>query len=347
MAIWIAILGMFAAAAIGIAREPRRLRNGILILAALSLTALTVIAITMDKLSSPTGEAAAWFLLGLLAIALLTTIALAIFLLYTGVVMLRKEARSLPNLLSLLLGLGLLGYAALGLLALALNSSQLAGWILFSIPPIGYLGFVFSSFLLYSWLYGIWARRNGGPVTAVIVLGAGLAGDRVTPLLASRLGMGKSVFERSRAGGTDPVMIVSGGKGADETVSEADAMSAWLRVSGVPAPSILKEDRSTTTEENLRFSREICTRHGITGRSAVVTNDYHALRAATLMARLHIPGYAIGSATARYYWPSATIREFLALLRDHLRLNAIVLAFLSVPAILLAVVRIASLLLSI
>ncbi|HWV23096.1 MAG TPA: YdcF family protein [Thermomicrobiales bacterium] len=331
MFVWLAIPVLFIAAGIFFRRDPRHLRIGILLLAALSLTVLALIAAILDKLSSPTNEAAAWFLLGVLAVVLLAIIALALFLVYTGIVMLRREARRLPNLLALILGVSLLGYVAIGFLAIAFNSETLFLWVLFSVPPLGYLGFVFASFVLYAWVYGAWIRRFGGPVTSIIVLGAGLAGDRVTPLLASRLALGKIIYERSQTTENPPAIIVSGGQGSDERISEADAMSIWLVDAGVPKPAILREDRSTTTEENLRYSREVQEEHDLTGSTAVVTNNFHAFRAATLMARLGMPGYAVGSATARYYWPTATIREFVAILRDHLRLNAVILGLLSIP----------------
>ncbi len=44
-------------------------------------------------------------------------------------------------------------------------------------------------------------------------------------------------------------------------------------------------------------------------------------------------GHAIGARTARYYRPSALLREYLALLRDHLVLNAIALGVLMLPLI--------------
>jgi uncharacterized SAM-binding protein YcdF (DUF218 family) len=55
---------------------------------------------------------------------------------------------------------------------------------------------------------------------------------------------------------------------------------------------------------------------------AVVTSNFHAFRAALLMRRAGLPGYTIGAPTAGYYWPSASIREYVAILRDHPVLNA-------------------------
>ena len=53
------------------------------------------------------------------------------------------------------------------------------------------------------------------------------------------------------------MMITSGGQGSDEPMSEARAMADYLIGAGVPEGAILLEDKSTTTLENLTFSRRI------------------------------------------------------------------------------------------
>lgn len=78
--------------------------------------------------------------------------------------------------------------------------------------------------------------------------------------------------------------------GSDEVVSEAESMRRYLTESRhVPADAVLMEDRSTTTMENLRFSKEIMDarsgvqsvpgRRGLAYRCALVTSDYHVFRA--------------------------------------------------------------------
>ena len=102
-----------------------------------------------------------------------------------------------------------------------------------------YVSFQCVSFVLYAFLYG----RLSVPRHAdfVVVLGAGLLdGGRVPPLLASRLDRGHAVYRGLAARGNDPVLIVSGGKGSDERVSEADAMARYLtaqRLSRGPDPA--------------------------------------------------------------------------------------------------------------
>lgn len=110
-------------------------------------------------------------------------------------------------------------------------------------------------------------------------------------------------------------------------------MADYLTDSGFPADRLLLEDRSRNTEQNLDYSTALLAERGIQGPIAAVTNNFHAFRAALLMRRLGIAGYSVGSPTARYYWPSAVIREFIAVLRDHLALNAILVGLSCLPLI--------------
>lgn len=114
-------------------------------------------------------------------------------------------------------------------------------------------------------------------------------------------------------------------------------MANYLIEAGVVRDLLWLEDRSTSTEENLRFSAAVAAEHGIEGRFAVVTNNYHVLRAALLMRSVCLAGYGLGVPTARYFWPSATLREFAAILRDHRLLNGVILAALCLPLLALLV----------
>jgi uncharacterized SAM-binding protein YcdF (DUF218 family) len=133
-------------------------------------------------------------------------------------------------------------------------------------------------------------------------------------------------------------------------------MAEYLRDHDIPADRIVIEDRSRTTEENLAFTATLLTdqdqvapprrfRRFLPVRSdagvTVVTSNYHGFRAATLMRRLDLPGQVTGAPTARYYWPSATIREYVALLRDHWVINLIFLVISLIPLLVSAIGAIA------
>lgn len=177
----------------------------------------------------------------------------------------------------------------------------------------GYLSILCVSYAICAFIYG---RRRAlrGDGSVVVVLGAGLKnGGEIGPLLASRLERGVSVFQALAArGGADPVLIVSGGKGADERVSEAQAMAGYLIGRGFPAGRLILEDRSRTTEENLLFSKAIMDRRSPGARWVIVTSSFHALRAAIIARRLGIDGQVTGAPVPGYSWPGGAAREFAA-----------------------------------
>lgn len=258
--------------------------------------------------------------LALVAFALLVVFAIAFFLIWAGLVLVKRERATLPHLLSLLLGVGILAYIA----AVFYADWDARDWIPILVTmgfPIFVFSFLLGSYVVYSAVYGFIVRRWGRVGQATVVLGSGLIGDRVPPLLAHRVDLGVTTFRKAKESWQDPFLVFSGGKGSDELTSEAAAMNRYaLEKSPELAEcdgEILLEDRSTTTQQNLLFSRDLLDEAGCTGPWTTVTSNFHAFRAANLMSRLHIPGNAIGARTKSYFWASAKLREFVALLSEH------------------------------
>lgn len=312
-------------------RDPRKFRIG------LTLTALIVWALlSLTFTSVATAEewddlGGVYVLFGVLGLILLAVVAFAGFLVVTGVTLLRREGVRLSHGLSLGLGLTLLAYVGIGYWVV---NVQATGWLVVMLLlglPVGYLGFAFVAFLLYGSLYPALMARIGAPAAVVVVLGSGLVRGRVPPLLVARLRRGRQQYDRLVAKGATPVLATSGGQGADEPMAEAAAMAEFLIADGVPSERILVEDRSRNTEENLLNTTELVRANGVDGPVVAVTSDFHAFRAALLMRAHGIAGYAVGAPTARYYWPSAVIREFIAVLRDHFWLNVVLLGLNCVP----------------
>ncbi|MFC9330747.1 YdcF family protein [Kitasatospora sp. NPDC057015] len=311
--------------ALGVRRDRRRFGNAVL----LGLSVLFLAAGLLGSLARlPDGLVDA-VLLVIPAAAGLGLVASAVFLVANGVTMVRQEGGRLANLLSLTAGLAILVLIALLFAAVHFDSRALralAGGVLL---VAGYLGFLFLCFLGYAFLYGrLTVRRD---VDFIVVLGAGLVdGDQVPPLLARRLERGYALYRVQEARGRPPRMIVSGGKGSDEQVPEAQAMAVHLAELGCPPERIEQEDRSRSTEENLAFSRVLMERHGPDYRCVVVTNTFHVFRSAVITRRAGVPGQVLGAHTARYYRPSATIREFVAVLALYGTLNVTVCLLLAV-----------------
>ena len=318
---------------VSFARDRRRLRLGLYLLMSLIFIGFGL----MLMLAAVSRDAASIVAFGLVLLIPVLIFALAIFLICNGVTMLRREGRRPANLLSLLTGLALLGLIAFDITTVQtqLVPLELIGGTITGI--FGYVAFLFTCYLLYSIVYGRIRPRRA--VDFVVVLGSGLlGGHRVSSLLASRLDRGRRAFDAAIAKGRAPMLITSGGQGPGEELPESHAMADYLVDHGVPRDRILLEDRSGTTEENLAFSREIMLERLPAYRCVVVTNNYHVLRAALIAKKAKVRGQVVGSRTASYFWPSATIREFVAVFVDHWIINGGICALI-VLAQIFAVIR--------
>ncbi|MEV1292664.1 YdcF family protein [Pseudonocardia sp. NPDC049635] len=247
------------------------------------------------------------------------------FLLLNGVVMLRRERRSLGNSLSLLAGLLIVTLMGVTVPVLLDGTLWMRALWLFCTLAAMLLAFQFVAFLGYARLYG-WLVHDR-PADWVLVLGSGLRGSEVPPLLASRIRTGMDEFARRGA----RLLVLSGGKGSDEQLAEGEAMRRWAVAHGADPDTLRVETASRNTEQNLRFS-DTLVRDEVPGSGLVVTSNYHAFRAAVLARRLGIDAQAVGAPTAGYYWPSAVLREFVAILREHRVWNTVLLVLVCVPA---------------
>ena len=111
----------------------------------------------------------------------------------------------------------------------------------------------------------------------LIVLGAGVNGSSPSLSMVNRLEAALDYLEQY----PDAVVIVSGGQGPGEDVTEAAAMHDWLVAHGMPESRIVQEDQSTSTRENLENSFAIIRSRGGDPADgvAVVSSEYHLYRA--------------------------------------------------------------------
>ncbi|MFF1507288.1 ElyC/SanA/YdcF family protein [Streptomyces sp. NPDC058326] len=302
---------------IGVLRDRRRFGNAVYLGLAVTFLGIALLAGIDD---APPGVAESVMVVALLVLGL-GPVVLAALLCVNGVKMVRKEGRRPANLLSLLAGLGMFGVMTLALFAGTTGSWTLTMIVVTTLFVLGYVSFLFVCFVGYAFLYGRMRLRRDADY--VVVLGSGLIGGRrVPPLLASRLDRGRQVYERLAArGGDAPVLITSGGQGPDEELPESHAMADYLVERGFPAGAVMREDRSRTTEENMLFSKELMERDRPGSSCVIVTNNFHAFRAALAARRAGLDGQVVGSPTAAYFWPTATIREFVAVFLDYKVVN--------------------------
>jgi uncharacterized SAM-binding protein YcdF (DUF218 family) len=317
-------------------RDVRRLRNGVYLVS--TAACLLLAAAVEASQSTPFQRSLLSFAVaaGLMLVAIL-----AFFLIGNGITMLRLEGRRLGNLLSLVAGVAIF---VLPVLSLMLFEGTLSGglpsWAYIALSMLGilvifacgYATATFTAFGIYSLVYSRY--RHTTTPDALVILGSGLIRGEVPPLLRSRLDKALAIYKSVPDGARRPMLIPSGGQGSDEPRPEGEAMAEYLIAQGAAATDVHPETMSTSTRENLFYSREIQASAGREGSTLVVTNNYHVLRAALLARAAGSDAQVIGSPTAAYFVPSAFLREYIAIMVEHKRLNgAAVLAVVAMVAL--------------
>ena len=153
----------------------------------------------------------------------------------------------------------------------------------------------------------------------LIVLGCGFRKDgSPSPLLPGRLDRALRFAEKQEAAtGKAPIFVTSGGQGPDEVCSESACMKRYLLEQGVPEERILEEDRSTDTFENMKYSKAQIWKVNPQGKVAFATTNYHVFRSGLYARRVKMRAVGMGADTKWYFWPNASVREFVGLLTEH------------------------------
>lgn len=136
---------------------------------------------------------------------------------------------------------------------------------------------------------------------------------------------------QKKATGKELIFVPSGGKGEDEIISEAEAVSRYLQEKGISKERILLEDQSKNTEENIVNSVRLIRERegGAEAKIALSTTNYHVFRAGLIASGHGVMIEGIGSGTKSYFWINAFVREFIATLVSERRTHIAVLAILT------------------
>lgn len=146
---------------------------------------------------------------------------------------------------------------------------------------------------------------------AALILGAQLNGSSISRLLRYRLESGIEFAKKY----PDTYLIVSGGKGNNEHISEAKAMKQYLIDHGIKEYRILVEDHSKNTRENLLYSKKIMKQNHISSVS-IITNDFHMFRANYLAHSQGIKSYRYPAKSDFDLSFNFYIREFFGFIKD-------------------------------
>lgn len=144
----------------------------------------------------------------------------------------------------------------------------------------------------------------------VLVLGCEVRGEEPSQTLKNRL---DSAYEYLKAN-PEAKAVLSGGQGDHENISESECMYRYLTKKGIDKDRLYKEDRSSTTYENIKFSKEIIKNNGLSEDIAIVTDWYHEYRASLTAKRQGVKNVgAVGAPTQTYLTLNLVTREIFAL----------------------------------
>lgn len=187
------------------------------------------------------------------------------------------------------------------------------GKIIYIMIQIGILFFL-CSFLVCIFIITKFASdkpQNGAD--AIIILGAGLHGDKVSQSLAYRLDEAANYYYNNQ----NSIIVVSGGQGQGELVSEAFAMKQYLMQKGIEENKLLMEDKSTNTNENFRFSKKILDEYfqNESYKIVYVTNNFHTFRSGLIAKKAGLQAEGLSSPSTPYLLPNFYIREYFSVMK--------------------------------
>ncbi|WP_445506007.1 YdcF family protein [Niallia sp. 03190] len=145
----------------------------------------------------------------------------------------------------------------------------------------------------------------------IIVLGAKVNGDTLSKALRFRAEVAFQYWEDNQ----NTKIVVTGGQGRGENITEAAALKAYFLDKGVDEDHILVEDTSTTTYENIQFSQEL---YDIK-EAVIVSNDFHLFRAVTIAKKEGIKAYPLAAKTPVSVKFPLYIREYAAIIKMKLK----------------------------
>lgn len=170
------------------------------------------------------------------------------------------------------------------------------------------LGLCYAAFLSFQMVRACLARTE--KPNMVVVLGCQLWGEEPSPMLKKRLDAAYDLLIRY----PDIPVVVTGGQGDDEVISEGEGMKKYLLRRGISEDRIIVEDKSTSTYENIRNAFEITDKMGLSRDITIATSEYHVYRA-SLMAKQQGAGEVTSapSMTDLNLVPAYWVREWLGI----------------------------------
>ncbi|MCR1933761.1 YdcF family protein [Clostridium tepidum] len=263
-------------------------------------------------------------------------------LIKSGYKLIKKEGARLTNFLSLSLGIFIILWIFFTPNIIKGVTNPIVNGI------IAFITFVISYFFMMMFIFAISAAINiyipkRKKYDYIIVLGSGLIGDRVPPLLASRIDKGIEIYKNQLKKGHTSKIIFTGAKGADEKISEGLAMWKYAKDKNIPAEHMIIEDKAINTYENLYNSKKLLEEDYKDFQREysciVVTNNFHLFRSLIWAKIVGLKCDGAGSKTKLYFSLNALIREYVGVMYIYRKINIIIISLVFFFSILLSIIE--------
>ena len=269
---------------------------------------------------------------------------LSIYSIITNIVLIKKEGFNPRKLLGIILGLlSLMGICGSQTLYYVISKFLLGTdkqFIKFSLDICINATLSYLYTLIIATLYcNVKAARHIPKYDKdfIIILGSKIKSDgTLTPLLKARvdkaIDFGNKQFEVAKK---KIIYIPSGGKGNDEVISEAAAIKKYLIEKGIKEKQIIIEDKSTSTIENMKFSKDKIDNINKEAKIGFATTNYHVFRSGVIANKEGIDCEGMGSKTKWYFYTNALIREFIANLVQERKSHIIIILMINISLLIL------------
>ena len=125
-------------------------------------------------------------------------------------------------------------------------------------------------------------RDEARAADAIVVLGAAQYNGHPSPVFRARLEHAARLWHRGLA----PLVVVTGGVGVGDTVSEGEVGRRWLRTAGrLPDTAVVAVGRGDATLPSLQAAAEVLRSRGLS-RAILVSDGFHMLRLAIIARRV-------------------------------------------------------------
>ena len=157
------------------------------------------------------------------------------------------------------------------------------------------------------------AYKKPAEDSVLIVLGCRVYGENASMMLSERVDAACDYLSKNDGA----VCILSGGKGDDEDISEAECMRRIMISRGISEQRLYIEDKSRSTRENMLFSKQIIDDNGLSDRNiAIATSEFHQFRAHVIAEKLGMDAASVSGKSELYLLPSYYVRELYGILYE-------------------------------